>query len=673
MMTSAPVKRCKRNHFWQDTLLGCIVGIFFIGSSVAGVVDNMQYITSKIINYRNASYTPCDNIYAYACGNHSKANITPFFILEQSLVADDINNLIQNGSSYKELKPVKLIDDLYKTCMNDNAVGQEVLALLDRILKKLGNWPVFEDGGWKESDFDWIDFTIGSKKLGLDINYFLDLKPWRVMESNKTVVRYMIDIALAEFESVSDPLVEAYAKYIQSVFALLKNMKNSSREINEIIEFEREVSKINRYNFKEDYFEKLTLEDLVKKWPTINWNELISNIILRNLKTPVNISEISLWSSQAVSDFIELVLKTPNHVKANYAVWKIIQKTIPHLTEKYRVLHREYCLVQKCENTTRALSCVGVVKRHLAPAVNFLYAKNYYNNESEALVNDIIRNTKEELIRMISESWMSQEDKQKNIEIVRNKEFVIGIKGKGDDNWVKFYENLEIDTSNYLQALLDLKLFAIENRFNETDFDDEAKKLFEGFLPSRLYGKIYLPWSNIRKPFFDVSYPLYVNYAHIGSHIAYELIKSIDNLENFTQNVENEKAMCFRNQWSVIENFNINDNTSAPKIFMALNAQISAQMSMKIAYQTYRRVTQNLTEEVPPQLNYTSHQLFWINLVQTVCQDSPRPQPKTIDHKYTSFEYFFAKAATGSPEIYDDFNCADESFAKNYGASCSYL
>ncbi|KAG8033901.1 hypothetical protein G9C98_008382 [Cotesia typhae] len=430
---------CRGNQLWQDTVLGCIVGIFFIGTSVAGVVDNTQYITSRIINYRNTNHNPCENIYAFACGNYLKANVTPSIILQPTLVANDITDLIQNVGSHKELKPVKLIDDLYKICMDDNAVGQEVLALLDRILKKLGNWPVFEDSGWKESDFDWIDFTIGSKKLGLDINYFLDLKPWRVMESNKTVVKYMIDI--------------------------------------------------NLYNSKYIYTEKLTLEDLIKKWPTINWNELISNIILRNLKTQVKITEIYLWSSQAVSDFVDLVLKTPNHVKANYAVWKIIQKTIPHLTEKYRVLHREYCLVQKCENSTRAHSCVGVVKRHLAPAVNLLYAKSHYNSDSEALVADIIRNMKEELVKMINDSWMSQEDKQKNVEIVRNKEFVIGFKGK-DDDWVMFYENLAIDTSNYLQALLDLELFAIENRFNETDFDGEAKKLFEEFTVSSLYRKI---------------------------------------------------------------------------------------------------------------------------------------------------------------------------------------
>ncbi|CAD6244815.1 GSCOCG00013486001-RA-CDS [Cotesia congregata] len=672
MTTSVPVIRCKGNQLWQDTVLGCIVGIFFIGTSVAGVVDNTQYITSRIINYRNTSYNPCENIYAFACGNYLKANVTPPIILQPSLVANDITDLIQNGGSHRELKPFKLIEDLYKTCMDDNAVGQEVLALLDRILKKLGNWPVFEDGRWKESDFDWIDFTIGSKKLGLDINYFLDLKPWRVMEFNKTVVRYMIDIAPAEFKDSSDPLVAAYAKYIQSVFALLKNKKNSSREISEIIEFERQVSKINLYNSKDIYTEKLTLEDLVKKWPTINWNELISNIILRNLKAPVKITEIFLWSSQAVSDFVDLVLKTPNHVKANYAVWKIIQKTIPHLTEKYRVLHREYCLVQKCENTTRAHSCVGVLKRHLAPAVNLLYAKSHHNSDSEALVTDIIRNMKDELVRMINESWMSQEAKQKNVEIVRNKEFVIGFKGK-DDDWVKFYENLEIDTSNYLQALLDLELFAIENRFNETDFDGEAKKLFEEFLVSSLYGKIYIPWSSLRKPFFDVSYPLYVNYASIGSYIAYELIKSVDNLEDFTKDVENEKAACFRNQWSIIDNFNLNDHTSAPKIRMALNAQIVAQMGMKIAYLTYRRVAQSPKEEVPFQLTYTNHQLFWINLAQNFCQEDPQHEPKTIDHKYTSFEYFFSKAVTSAPEIYDDFNCSDKSFAKNYGTSCSYL
>lgn len=72
------------------------------------------------------------------------------------------------------------------------ATGQQALDLLRDIIKKLGNWPLLEGNNWKESDFDWIDFTIETKNIGLNFNNFLDFETLLYPEKDKLLLKYQI-------------------------------------------------------------------------------------------------------------------------------------------------------------------------------------------------------------------------------------------------------------------------------------------------------------------------------------------------------------------------------------------------------------------------------------------------------------------------------------------------
>lgn len=75
------------------------------------------------------------------------------------------------------------------------ARGQQGLDLMKRIIKTLGNWPILEANRWKESEFNWIDFTSNAKKSGYNINYFLDWQPLYTNHSNKWTLRYSIRVS----------------------------------------------------------------------------------------------------------------------------------------------------------------------------------------------------------------------------------------------------------------------------------------------------------------------------------------------------------------------------------------------------------------------------------------------------------------------------------------------
>ncbi|XP_057334804.1 neprilysin-2-like isoform X4 [Microplitis mediator] len=635
-------------------------------------VFNEAYLetTDRVKRNLDTNINPCDNFHSFVCGNSKTLTFSEIKHLKRP-INEIVHDLIQRGTGSVDFKPFKLIDDLYITCMRNEVIGQQALDLLTTVLKRLDKLPLMEGDKWKESNFDWIDFTIESKKIGINSNNFLDFETLLYPEQDKLLLKYMIQIPPQVFKkNISNSLIIAYTNYIAKTYTFLGYKQESLNEIYEIIEFERRTSEIYIGNYKTGNSVELTFEELTKEFPSINWHKLINNVIINNLKTQKKISEITLWSSNAVFDFIELLKTTPKRVQENYAVWKIIQNTIPYLTENYRELKREYCLTQKCKTIIRADSCVGIVQRYLAPALNLLYAKSYYSSDIDKAITDTTTNIKSQLMDSINKStWMNQDTKKEGIEIIKNTPFIIGYaeKNNSDDEFIKYYMNLELDDNNYFQTLLNLELFDIENKFdNVTSLG--AKNFINPVsvdVPINTFDRIDIPMAMIRKPFFDVKYPMYMNYGDNGRAIANELIQNIGDLGE-KQNEYNGKISCFQNQF---ENF-----TSKELVFYPTSLLITAQITYETSYRAYQQwITKNGIELPLSGQPYSNNQLFWIHSLQNLCTFFPK-ESKLIDNKYTLFEFHSMKAITSVPEFYDDFNCPiDNSFVKNYGPACTFL
>ncbi|XP_057334640.1 neprilysin-2-like isoform X2 [Microplitis mediator] len=662
-------------------------------------VCNKDYLEAveRVKNNLDTRVNPCENFYQFVCGKSKPFDLSEKKGLEEHPVNKRVQDLIKKGTGLVNFKPFKLIDDLYKTCMSNQAIGQQALDLLRDIIKKLGNWSLLEGKNWKESDFDWIEFTIETKKIGLNFNNFLDFETLLYPEKHNLLLKYQIHIPPQEFKrnisSSSDPLIIAYRNYITKVSALLYK-QGSAEKINEIIEFERKISEIHLCNPTNNQSAETTLEKLNKKFPLVNWHKLIDSVILRNLKTPVKISEITLIEPSTLSDFIKLLEKTPKRVQANYALWKVIQSAISYLTEEYRELKREYCLTQNCKNTTRALSCVGVIKRYLGPAVNLLYAKNYYSSEIDKIITDMITNIKGGFIEAVLNTVIRIEELRKSqIEMISNIKFVIGYaeKDKSDQDFVKYYENLEIDTSNYFQTLLNLELFDVESKFdNVTSLG--AKNLIdpvETLHPVSTLGRIDIPMAMLQNFVFDINYPMYMNYAYVGSAIMKE-VENITNVSIRRSKMTNEKIYSKKILSPVNKTDNSNQSNGIKKIddevkpishwshsnhtyeeirdhllSYPTQSAVSKIVVYKMSYLAYQQwVTKNGIEHTLPELPYTNNQLFWIHMLQSACE-GPSHELKFIYDKYTVSEIFLMKILTEFPKFIDDFKCPNDYYNNN--------
>ncbi|XP_057325638.1 neprilysin-2-like [Microplitis mediator] len=636
-------------------------------------------LTKKINTTLDMNINPCNNIQQFVCGHSRLESFSEKTNVNYDIMSKHLENLVTQSGDFADFRPFKLINDIYRTCMRYENAGQQSLDLLRDVIKKLGSWPLLEGDNWKESDFDWIDFSIKTQNIGLASFHFLDFTRFQNKHDGEPTVGLLLYVASGEFSrsAPSNTVIAAYKNYIAKVSELLGNTQTSKEEIDEMVAFECDISKLNN-DQKFDNTE-ISFYELTKEFPSTNWQKFFENIRVCNNETPTNLSKLSVMKLPALSGFFELMEKTPKRVQVNYAVWRIIQETILYLTEEFRELQREYCLTQKCMIERRETSCLSVIGDYLDPALKLLFAKNFYKNGIDMIITEMAVNIKEQLVDLINEStWMDKGTKNQGIEILGNMSFVIGFKDKNntDDEFLKYYENLEIDTNNYLQTLINLELF--DQKFDT--YTNLIKINSHNIVTSdHVYndkGVLYVPMSMLQEPFFSVHYPMYVNYGYTGKAIADEIVKTIvslgiDNLSSIDlRRVYHNKATCFEQR---MKNYT-SDNVGRPieELFYA-KKQISEHIAYKATYRAYQKwLTENGIEPSLPELPFSNNQLFWINSIRNSCNNFQK-EPIVIDNKYSVFDFYKIRAVTNFREFHKDFNCpADGSFVENYGPACTF-
>ncbi|XP_044582916.1 uncharacterized protein LOC123263936 [Cotesia glomerata] len=639
---------------WTDVLTGSIT------------TSNTFNITLMIKNNLNTAVNPCDNSYRFVCGSSRRFAPKLDIILYTDLVTVRLTDLIEEGTVFKGIRPFQLIDDVYKTCKSNAAIGEQAVKSLFHVLEQLGGWPLLQGSQWKTKNYNLTDVTLRSKLLGISVNPFLTIEPVVVSESARGTTIFSVSIDPPEFNrSITngwDPLLVAYSTYLKKVCKLIGCQKMYSDEFKDIVDLEWKLSEIyHRRNFMKN----LTYKELTENYPSVLWSKLFYSLYPIS-NEQLNISNMTFFVSTMLSDVIELLDKTDPRVLYNYANWKVFQHAIPYLTKDYQDLKREYCKTQECEDIPLD-KCLKVVFKYLQPAVNLLYAKRYFTEEVDSLVSHMVANIKRQTKDLISKSsWMDQDTKKEHIDAIDNIPVIIGYaeKNSTDDEFVKYYEELEIDTSNFFQTLMNLEAFDSPRRFYSTN-SLGPRNFINPLLTtaSFLGGKLYVPMNMLREPFFSVNYPMSVNYGFSGRAIAKALAKGILHRREPRSQAMKEKVACFSKQVA-------NYTTQLP---FETNLLVDEYLAFKISYQAYQSWLISVSggsEPMIPELPYSDRQIFWMSSLQNGCK-LPWNKEKMIEDKYFPFEFRKMIDLSNIPEFYDDFNCQSKPFLETHGPSCT--
>ncbi|XP_011689069.1 PREDICTED: membrane metallo-endopeptidase-like 1 [Wasmannia auropunctata] len=611
------------------------------------------HIASEVIKNMNSNVHPCDDFYKFACGgfleskiiSDDKTSVSMFSIIDDDL-KEQLRLSIEQQSPPNELRPFRLVKDLYKACMNKTAIKQRGLTPLLNSLRKLGGWPVLNGRRWNERDFIWKDSVYRFRRLGYSINYFIGFSVYDDWKNNSRRVISLDQASLGlsrEYllKGFYDKIVQAYYKYMVDIAIILgANPDRAHIELKESLEFEIKLANVSLPKEKRRnmtlLYNPMSVNELYTSYPSIPWWEYLNTIL--EPQAQLNRDEIIIVNAPSyLKDFERLISTTPKRVQANYALWRATAESVKYLTDDIRKIELKYImeLNGKKEREPRWRECIGIVSNRMDFSVGSIYVRKYFKEDAKETVLEMVNNIKQEFIKILKKvDWMDEKTRRSALEKAAAMSLHVAYPNEllDDRKLDNYYEGLELSIDNYLENIYNLSTFErnflfsrLRQPVNKTEWINYGAPAVINAYSLLNKNSIELPAGILQGIFFNNERPRYMNYGGIGFIIGHEITHNFDdqgrefnkegNLVDWwepeTKKRYLKKAECIIHQYG---------NYTAEEVGLNLNGintqgeNIADNSGTREAYYAYKEwIKRNKPEQRLPGLPYSPEQMFWIS------------------------------------------------------------
>lgn len=167
-----------------------------------------------------------------------------------------------------------------------------------------------------------------------------------------------------------------------------------------------------------------------------------------------------------------LLEQTPKRTIANYLMWRVTAFSSFFLTEELRKRQLVYstAVSGKQEQEPRWKECIDITSGSLSISVGALYVRKYFREDSKRNALDMVNGIRKEFEKILKQvPWMDDETRVAALNKVHAMSTHIGYPDEimDDQKIEKYYENLEINSNNYLQSVLNMNVFGTDYAFNK--------------------------------------------------------------------------------------------------------------------------------------------------------------------------------------------------------------
>lgn len=285
----------------------------------------------------------------------------------------------------------------------------------------MGGWPVLKGDNWNETDWS-------LEKSLLRLHDFVGYGKFNVFrnESKEEDKENEIDIDQGIAASNDGYLEAEYPKYMFKVAVALgaEDTEETKQELNDALQFGLALNKLNDGKlFKRTGKVRKNTKEMMIYNRMIKWIKHFDKFKLIN--TQSNMVHYNL----SVIDNIELLLmKVSNKTIANYVLWRIVDLSVPFLSEEveeaFKFYRETYGVVDKEQ---RWKTCTRITNRYAELATGSLYIKDFFTEESRIAASDMVKDIKEEFrASIISSEWMDKKTKTEALSTVDMMKSYIG-------------------------------------------------------------------------------------------------------------------------------------------------------------------------------------------------------------------------------------------------------
>ncbi|KAL3861454.1 hypothetical protein ACJMK2_007488, partial [Sinanodonta woodiana] len=638
--------------------------------------SHSPYMAADIVESIDPKVDPCEDFYEYACGAWKRKHVIPqdmsnlyaYGVLRENVLTK-VKVILEEEVNANDLKAQKNAKYLYQSCVNETLLEERGHKVANPLLKELGGWPILGNATghtWNESEFDLNTLlTTTAKYYNLPI-----IVPWvglDDLDNTKYIIFidqtwFGMDDAKQYLEKMYEDQLSVYKRMIINTALIFgANPETAIADATEILRFETDLANITippeerRDNNK--LYNRMTIKDLLNNFTVrnasaaiqFNWLEYLQRIVdLGDNNVTLHENEyVVLMTPGYYTQLFNLLNKYSKRTIANYVVWRVMMNRLNNLPKRFTQEYFKYYQVAYGNEmeAARWKRCTRYVMDTFGMLIGRLFVKEHFDNHSKNEVKEMIENIRSTFIDNVDKlDWMDNQTKMVAKEKAKAIIDLIGYPDyiMEDETLESMYANITMDPKKYFENVL-----YILNR----EYANEVAKLRDTFnvsidkwtTPPTIVNAFYSPQKNqiifpagiLQPPYFRSDQPKALNYGGIGFLMAHEIIHGFDdsgrkydlngNLQNWwTRESEQkfkEKAQCLIDQYSSyvspISGINVNGvRTQGENI-----ADNGGVVQAYLGYHGWLK-SQSHPEPTLPGLNFTSDQLFFINIARIRCGSS---------------------------------------------------
>jgi len=510
-----------------------------LGIVAAGFSANAQ-APKKYIDPANMdlSVKPGDDFYQYASGTWIKNNPVP----AKETRWGSFNELRDfNINAVKSLVEEAAADKTAPAGSVKRRVGDFFAAAMDTVtIEKLGYTPI-------KGDLDRI------KKVK-DIQGILDEAAYMrvngiggsmfsvgVGQDRKNVNKYMVNIGQGgttlpdrdyylKDDTRSVKIREAYNTYMTTLFSLTGSTTEVAKQKAEtVFKIEKQFAEaqMSRLEMRDPYatYNKLTVAELSKKTPDINWSTYLPKFGIKGQDTV-------LVSSPKFLASVDGMLKSVSVADwKTYLEWNVLKSSAGSLSSPFVKASFAFTQAQTGQKvqTPRWQRMSSLTDGTIGELLGQLYVAKYFKPEAKARMDAMIVNLRKAFeIRIKGLEWMSAETKTKALEKLAAFEPKVGYTTKWET-----YTGLNINKATYFQNLRNASVWGYNENVNRlgkpvdrTRFGMTPPTVNASYSPTM--NSITFPAGILQFPFFDPNADDALNYGGIGAVIGHEMSHGFD-------------------------------------------------------------------------------------------------------------------------------------------------
>ena len=599
----------KKNPFWK------VVGVVVLSISLFAACNQSDKTrdNSDGLNLTNLDTTvsPTQDFYEYANGGWIKSNPVPpsksawtsFSILQEhnndvlkSILKNSISDDAPGNSTEQK------VGDFYKSGMDTLQIGKQGMKPVEPILSQIANI---------DNRVTLLNTIAELRQEGVGAMY-----SFHVSQDDKEATKmaaYLGQGGLGlpdrdyylKTDKRSEQVRKAYVKHIAKMFELMgEKPAQSEKDAKTIMDIETNLAKHSMTRVErrdpDNVYHKMTIEQLEKITPDINWNQHFKKMGVTGLKTVI-VSQPKFMSN------LNNMLKDVSIANWKvYLKWHTINSAAPFLSKKFEDEDFNFygkVLSGRKKMEPRWKRVLRTENRAIGFALGKLYVKKAFPPEAKQKAMEMINDIKSAFRDRIQNiSWMSDSTKQKAL----NKLQALIPKIGYPDKW-RDYSSLKITDASYFTNVLNANKYAYNRMINKLGKPVDRN---EWFMTPQTVNAYYSPNKNeivfpagiLQPPFFDPKADAALNFGGMGAVIGHEMTHGFDdqgskydkngNLHDWWNKQDrknfNERAQNLVNEYSdfvVLDSLHINGK-------LTLGENIADNGGVSLAYAALQKYYQ---------------------------------------------------------------------------------